>query len=263
MKIKTHPLPHFNERKKPVSALVLHCSAFHEEDAYKIYDEAGVSTNYFIDEDGTLTQMVAEDKRAWHAGVASWREITEDFNSASIGIEICNMSLGETPYTQAQIKTLIPLCREIIKKYHIQPQNVVAHSDIAPMRKMDPGMTFPWQELAQNGIGLWYDVKNADKIKENDVGKLLKQIGYKADDKEETIAAAYAFRRRFLPEEVEIVNNVRELIEHPYPQGKVGLLQGEKFLQTLKAAAYSFEHANEKILKQSLLKQAQNSGRNN
>ena len=242
MEIKKRLLPNFNERKKPVSALVLHCSAFHENEAYKSYDEAGVSTHYFIDEDGSLTQMVAEDKRAWHAGVASWREIEEDFNSASIGIEICNMSLGETPYTQAQIKTLIPLCQEIIKKYHIQPQNVVAHSDIAPMRKMDPGMTFPWQELAQNGIGLWYDVKNAEKIKENDVGTLLKQIGYKADDKEQTIAAAYAFRRRFLPEEVEIVGNVRELIEHPYPQGKVGLLQGEKFLQTLKAVAYSFAH---------------------
>lgn len=243
MEIKKHLLPNFNERKKPITALVLHCSAFHENEAYESYDEAGVSTHYFIDEDGSLTQMVAEDKRAWHAGVASWREITEDFNSASIGIEICNMSLGETPYLKAQIKTLIPLCQELIKRYQIQPQNVVAHSDIAPMRKMDPGMTFPWQELAANGIGLWYDVKNADNIKENDVCKLLKQIGYKADDKEETIAAAYAFRRRFLPEEVEIVNNVRELIEHPYPQGKESLLQGEKFLQTLKAVAYSFAHA--------------------
>ena len=241
MQIKQHPLSHFNERKKPVSALVLHCSAFNEAEAYQSYDEAGVSTHYFIDEDGSLTQMVAEEKRAWHAGVASWREIEEDFNSCSVGIEICNMSLGETPYAQAQIKTLIPLCQEIIKKYHILPQNVVAHSDIAPMRKMDPGMTFPWQELAQNGIGLWYDVKNAAKVKENDVGTLLKQIGYKADNKEETIAAAYAFRRRFLPEEVEIVNNVRELIEHPYPKGKVDLLQGEKFLQTLKAVAYNYK----------------------
>ncbi len=241
MQIKQHPLPHFNERKKPVSALVLHCSAFHEAEAYQSYDEAGVSTHYFIDEDGSLTQMVAEDKRAWHAGVASWREIKEDFNSCSIGVEICNMSLGETPYTKAQINTLIPLCQEIIKKYKILPQNVVAHSDIAPTRKMDPGMAFPWQELAQNGIGLWYDIKNAAKVKENDVGKLLKLIGYKADDKEETIAAAYAFRRRFLPEEVEIVGNVRELIEHPYPQGKVNLLQGKKFLQTLKAVTYSYK----------------------
>lgn len=261
MDIKKHLLTNFNERKKSISALVLHCSAFHEEQIQQIYIQEQGSPHYFIDEDGSLTQMVEEDKRAWHAGLASWREITEDFNSASIGIEICNLSLGETPYTQAQIKTLIPLCQEIIKKYHIQPQNVVAHSDIAPMRKMDPGMTFPWQELAENGIGLWYDVKNADKIKENDIGKLLKQIGYKADDKEETIAAAYAFRRHFLPEEVEIVNNVRELIEHPYPQGKESLLQGEKFLQTLKAVAYSFAHANEKILNQSLLKQQKTSSR--
>ena len=243
MEIKKHLLPHFNERKKSVSLLVIHCSAFHEEEAYKSYDSAEVSPHYFLDEDGSITQMIAEDKRAWHAGLASWREFKEDINSCSVGIELCNMSLGETSYKEAQIENLISLCQEIIKKYHIQPQNVVAHSDIAPMRKMDPGMTFPWQELAQNGIGLWYDMKNADKTKENDVCKLLKQIGYKADDKEETIAAAYAFRRRFLPEEVEIVNNVRELIEHPYPQGKESLLQGEKFLQTLKAVAYSFEHA--------------------
>lgn len=243
MEIKKHLLPHFNERKKSVSLLVIHCSAFHEEEAYKSYDSAEVSPHYFLDEDGSITQMIAEDKRAWHAGLASWREFKEDINSRSVGIELCNMSLGETSYKEAQIENLISLCQEIIKKYQILPQNVVAHSDIAPMRKMDPGISFPWQRLAQNGIGLWYDLQNADKIKENDVGKLLKQIGYKADDKEETIAAAYAFRRRFLPEEVEIVNNVRELIEHPYPQGKVGLLQGEKFLQTLKAVAYSFEHA--------------------
>lgn len=243
MQILEHTLPYFNERKKPISALVLHCSAHKGKELIECLAQNQLSSHYVVDENGQIIKLVEEDKRAWHAGVASWREINEDFNSASLGIEISNMSLGETPYLEAQIETLIFLCKEIIKKYQILPQNVVAHSDIAPMRKMDPGITFPWKTLAQNGIGLWYDVKNAAKIKENDVGTLLKQIGYKVDDKEETIAAAYAFRRHFLPEEVSIVNNIKELVETPYPQGKESLLQGEKFLQTLKAVAYSFEQA--------------------
>lgn len=237
--MKEHLLPHFNERKRSISMLVLHCTAFHPQEAYNICLEENTSAHYFIDDDGSITKMVAEDKRAWHAGVASWRDET-DINSCAIGIELYNPTLGETPYSDAQIEKLIPFCQKIIRKYKIAPQNVVAHSDVAPMRKMDPGIAFPWKKLAKEGIGLWYQIRNADKIKENNVAALLKQIGYKADSTEETIAAAYAFRRRFLPEEVMVVNNVRELIEHPYPMGKEELLEGEKFLKTLKAVTYSY-----------------------
>lgn len=236
-------LPHFNNRKKPISMLVLHCSAFHCTEALKSYDEANVSVHYFLDEDGSLTKMVDEANRAWHAGIASWREYTEDINSCSIGIELYNKSLGETPYSEAQIEKLIPFCQKIIRKYNIPPQNVVAHSDIAPTRKMDPGISFPWKRLAKEGIGLWYQIRYAEKINENNVSILLQQIGYKIDTKEDLIAAAYAFRRRFLPQEIKIIDNIKELIDHPYPVGNEELLQGEKFLKTLKAVAYTFKQA--------------------
>lgn len=84
-------------------------------------------------------------------------------NSHSIGIEIGNLSLGQQDFAEAQIEKLIPFCRKLIKIYNLDPRRIVAHSDIAPTRKPDPGIRFPWKRLAREGIGLWYQLRNAEK----------------------------------------------------------------------------------------------------
>ncbi len=235
-------LPHFNERQAPVSLLVLHCSAHDGAEMAACLNKAEVSPHYIIDLAGNLIKTVDESKRAWHAGVACWREFNEDLNSHSIGIELSSLSLGQTAYNDAQIEKLIPFCQKLIRKYKIKPQNIVGHSDIAPTRKADPGIAFPWKRLAKEGIGLWYQPRNAEKMAENNVAALLKIIGYKVDSEEETIAAAYAFRRRFLPQEVSIDENVYHLVDNIYPVGDKMQLRGDKFLKTLKAVAYSYQN---------------------
>lgn len=226
--------------------LVLHSTAHNAAGAVQSLLNNEVSAHYVIDLDGEVYSLVDEDKRAWHAGVASWRNINTDLNSRSVGIEVCNLSLGQTPYGEKQISRLVRLCRKLIRSYHICPEMIVAHSDIAPTRKPDPGIAFPWQYLAQKGIGLWYKPQNAQKIKEASVPELLKTIGYNTDTPETTIASAYAFRRRFLPEEVEIIEDVKQLVDNVYPQNCTRLLQGEKFLNTLKAVAYAYLNASKK-----------------
>ncbi|WP_165491136.1 N-acetylmuramoyl-L-alanine amidase [Lichenihabitans psoromatis] len=115
-----------------------------------------VSCHYVVEQDGGILQLVAEDRRAWHAGRSAWRGLT-DLNSASIGIEIVNAGHdgGLPDYPAAQIAAVTDLCRDIVARYAIRPDNVLAHSDIAPGRKQDPGERFPWSTLAEAGVGLW------------------------------------------------------------------------------------------------------------
>src|SRR6516225_12303188 len=117
---------------------------------------AQVSCHYIIDESGAIGQLVPEARRAWHAGVSSWEGET-DINSRSIGIEISNggHSLGYPDFPDGQIDAVIALCRDIIQRHHIRADHVLAHSDIAPQRKVDPGEKFPWQRLHHAGVGLW------------------------------------------------------------------------------------------------------------
>ena len=125
---------------------------------------AKVSSHYMVWEDGRIDQLVAEDRRAWHAGVSTWQG-DDDLNSRSIGIEIVNgghdfpLPDGSLPpYPMAQIQALIELCQRILASHDIPDSRIVGHSDIAPARKQDPGEHFPWERLARAGIGLWPDV---------------------------------------------------------------------------------------------------------
>lgn len=115
---------------------------------------AEVSSHYLVWEDGTLSQLVAEERRAWHAGRGSWAG-ENDMNDVSIGIEIANFGHrgGLPPYPDAQIETVIALCRDIIERWRIRPERVLAHSDVSIGRKIDPGEHFPWWKLAKAGIG--------------------------------------------------------------------------------------------------------------
>jgi N-acetylmuramoyl-L-alanine amidase len=115
-----------------------------------------VSAHYLVFADGKITQLVPEARRAWHAGVSSWAGI-KDINSHSIGIEIVNPGHdgGYPDFPDAQIDAVIALCRDIVARYRIRPERVLAHSDVAPARKQDPGEKFPWGALHAAGIGQW------------------------------------------------------------------------------------------------------------
>jgi N-acetylmuramoyl-L-alanine amidase len=118
--------------------------------------EAKVSAHYVVFEDGRIVQCVQEARRAWHAGVSSWAG-ESDINSCSIGIEIANPGhdFGYSDFPKRQIAAVIALCRGIIARRGIRPQRVLAHSDVAPTRKKDPGEKFPWRLLHESGVGHW------------------------------------------------------------------------------------------------------------
>src|SRR5690606_9970231 len=112
--------------------------------------EAKVSAHYLITEEGEVVRLVAEEKRAWHAGASYWRG-HKDVNSASIGIELDHPghALGYREFSEAQFEVLVPLLHRIVQQYDIPRANVVGHSDVAPARKIDPGELFPWERLAE------------------------------------------------------------------------------------------------------------------
>ena len=181
--------------------------------------ESKVSAHYVIDEEGRITQLVAEAMRAWHAGLAAWAGET-DINSASIGIEIHNPGheLGYPDFPQPQLAAVEALCRDIIARHAIKPERVLAHSDVAPTRKKDPGEKFPWARLAQAGIGHWVApepvawadpgmARDAAGPLVADVQALLARYGYGIeatggfDPKTEFVVTA--FQRHFRPERVD------------------------------------------------------------
>jgi N-acetylmuramoyl-L-alanine amidase len=158
---RVHPSPNHGERKdgRQPDALVLHYTGM--KDAAGALHQlcnplAQVSSHYFVFEDGRILQLVPEIRRAWHAGKGSWQGET-DMNSASIGIEIVNPGHehGYRAFPEAQIDALLPLCGDIVARWRIPADRVIAHSDMAPARKQDPGELFPWARLAAGGVGLW------------------------------------------------------------------------------------------------------------
>ena len=127
-----------------------------------------VSCHYVVDETGRVTQMVAEGMRAWHAGVSHWRG-EEDINSASIGIEIHNPGhdAGYPDFTDRQMRAVIALSQDIVARHRIAPERILAHSDVAPSRKIDPGEKFDWRRLAAEGLGHWVE---PEPVRERDRG---------------------------------------------------------------------------------------------
>ena len=155
------PSPNIEPRKegRTPDLLLLHYTGMESAEgalAWLTTPESKVSCHYLIDEDGRITQMVAEEMRAWHAGAAHWAG-EDDINSCSIGIEIHNPGheLGYPDFPESQMKAVEALCLDILSRNDIPPQRVLAHSDVAPARKADPGEKFDWQRLATAGVGLW------------------------------------------------------------------------------------------------------------
>lgn len=198
--------PNWDERKLPVSMVVLHYTGMKsgEEALARMCDpDTKVSAHYMIDVDGTVTCLVPEDKRAWHAGKSYWRGMT-DINSASVGIELVNPGheWGYEPFSEDQMMALMPLLADILDRYDIPRANVVGHSDIAPARKTDPGELFDWERLAQlhlametprARIALFYDNPGAFYL-------AMERYGYDITDGR---AAVRAFQRRWRPGRID------------------------------------------------------------
>jgi N-acetylmuramoyl-L-alanine amidase len=161
--ILQHPSPNHGLRRGGVrpDLVVIHYTAMHSAEAAlaRLCDPAAeVSAHYLICEHGRVWQLVEEEQRAWHAGAGRWGEVT-DVNSRSIGIELANR--GDHPFAAAQMDALEGLLAQIMARWAIPPERVIGHSDMAPLRKCDPGPRFDWRRLARRGLSVWPDLEAA------------------------------------------------------------------------------------------------------
>ena len=222
MRVIVHPSPNHGARRTgPVDMLVLHYTGMASAEAaagWLCDPRSGVSAHYLIGEEGTVFALVPEEARAWHAGVSSWAG-EDDVNSRSIGIELQNPGHegGLPAYADPQVEALIALSHTILARHPIPPGRVLAHSDVAPGRKVDPGERFPWARLAAAGIGLWADpapVDDRDVLAQGDSGesvfelrKSLRNFGYMIELNDmfddELHVAVTAFQRHWRPGRVD------------------------------------------------------------
>ena len=213
MKIIKSPSPNFENRPPSVSVnlLLFHYTGMKsasEAIARLCNPNSKVSAHYLIDEVGNIFSLVEENKRAWHAGVASWNDDV-DINNISVGIEIANPGheFGYSRYPERQMVAVETLSIDIIKRHSIRAARVLAHSDVSPSRKCDPGELFDWERLAAAGIGIW--PKNSPVSVNFEIGsirqcqKQLKMIGYGLKITgvldELTRDTILAFQRHWLP----------------------------------------------------------------
>ena len=185
--------------------------------------KAKVSCHYLINKRGDIIQMVPENKTAWHAGISRWKNY-RNLNINSIGIELVNKGhrFGYEKFNDLQINRLIVLCKNIRKKYNIKKNNILGHSDISPLRKIDPGEKFPWKKLSKHNLGSWYknlknDLKQSKTVKiRNLFFKNLFKIGYRYFNlnmpKKSDRFIISAFQRRYTPGNVTGKLNQKTLL---------------------------------------------------
>jgi N-acetylmuramoyl-L-alanine amidase len=225
------PSPNHDARApgKPIDILLLHYTGMPSGEralAWLRNPASRVSSHYLVFEDGGIVQLVDENRRAWHAGKSFWAG-ESDVNARSVGIEIVNPGheFGYRPFPEAQVEAVIGVSRDILGRHPIPPERVLAHSDVAPLRKEDPGELFPWQRLHEAGIGHWVapaPIVEGPVLKAGDAGAAvadlqsrLRRYGYgiaeEADYGAETGAAVRAFQRHFRPERVDGVADASTL----------------------------------------------------
>jgi len=223
MAITARPSPNFDARRAPVSLLILHYTNMASAAAAvaRMCDpDSKVSAHYLIGEDGSITQMVDEGARAWHAGLAHWAGI-DDVNSASIGIELDHPghdAAGQmVAFKEPQMQALISLAQDVMARHQIAPHAVLGHSDVAPARKIDPGEAFDWPRLATHGIGLWLDEVKIEPVESLTLGaqgpaiaalqKTLSAFGYGVSQDgifgPQLQAVVRGFQRHFRPRKVD------------------------------------------------------------
>ncbi|MEZ5812057.1 MAG: N-acetylmuramoyl-L-alanine amidase [Rhizobiaceae bacterium] len=187
-------------------------------EAWLCNPQSEVSSHYVVHEDGRIVQLVREAERAWHAGQGSWQG-NSDVNSASIGIEIVNPGheFGYPDFPDAQVEGVIALCKGIIARHPVRPEMVLAHSDTAPGRKVDPGEKFPWRRLAEAGVGHHVEAaagRGGEALGPGSRGRAIEALqsmlalyGYGLEITgiydERTRAVVEAFQRHFRPERID------------------------------------------------------------
>ena len=195
MKIEKIYSPNFSKNKrlrKSVKFIIIHYTGMQSEreSLSRLCNfRSKVSSHFFINQMGKIYRLVEDNQIAWHAGKSCWGKY-KDLNTVSIGIEMVNKGhkFGYTNFKRKQLSSLVKICKNLIKKYKIKKQNIIGHSDIAPLRKIDPGEKFPWKELADKKIGIWHNckenilkksrkVKISSKLKSEFIIS-LKKIGY-------------------------------------------------------------------------------------
>ena len=220
MKISNFYSPNFSGKKRlnnSIKIIVIHYTGMQSEreSLDRLTDpKSKVSSHYAINQKGKIFRLVNDNQIAWHAGKSCWGKY-KNLNKNSIGIELVNKGhqFGYTNFKKRQLSSLIKICKSLIKKYKIKKRNIVGHSDIAPLRKIDPGEKFPWKQLANNKIGIWHNCKSSllrqyrnikilekkDKIK---FIKNLNNIGYCFSTKKKSflVKIMKAFQRHYRPE---------------------------------------------------------------
>lgn len=196
--IAEHPSASCGPRRGGVTPdmIVLHYTAMQSAEAAlaRLCDsQAEVSAHYLICEKGRIWQMVDEGQRAWHAGAGRWGDVN-DVNSRSIGIELANR--GNHPFPEPQMMVLETLMTGIMARWHIPPERVIGHSDMAPGRKQDPGARFDWLRLARAGLSVW--PTEVEAAETDDFGRDAAAFGYPVGDVAPEVLLA-AFRLRFRP----------------------------------------------------------------
>ncbi len=228
MKIENYYSPNFDRKKRPpnqIKIIVIHYTGMQSErESIKrlCNPQSKVSSHFVINRSGKIYRLVENNKVAWHAGKSCWGKF-KNLNKNSIGIELVNKGhrFNYLNFKTKQISSLVNLCKVLIKKYKIEKKNIVGHSDIAPLRKKDPGEKFPWGKLANKKIGIWHNyrpsflkkfrktkiLKKQDKIK---FINYLKKIGYcfKANNKFFFNKTVKAFQRHYRK---ELINGVVDM----------------------------------------------------
>ncbi|WP_439616342.1 N-acetylmuramoyl-L-alanine amidase [Shinella sp.] len=217
------PSPNFGERAggRSPDIILLHYTGMATADGALKWlraPESQVSCHYFVHEDGRVEQLVREADRAWHAGKSIWKG-EADINSASIGIEIANAGHpgGLPDFPEMQVKAVVELCLDCGRRWEIAPERVLAHSDVAPIRKVDPGEKFPWGRLHAAGVGHWVTpslIAGGRFFQRGDSGQpvealqtMLSLYGYGTEINgfysEKTEGDVAAFQRHFRPDRVD------------------------------------------------------------
>lgn len=221
MKISIYPSQNYikkKRKKKDLKFIVIHYTGMQSERACikrLTNKKSQVSTHYLINGAGKIIRMVDDENIAWHAGKSKWKNYI-NLNSQSIGIELTNKGhqFGYENFPKKQVSKLILLCKNLIKKYKIKRYNILGHSDIAPLRKKDPGEKFPWHFLSKKKIGYWYNI-NKKSIKDEKLNKKdlrnfffnnLYKIGYRYFDHKKSSKTdsrvIKAFQRRFRQDKI-------------------------------------------------------------
>jgi len=209
--------PNFNSTKRSknsIKIIIIHYTGMQSERESIIRlcnPKSKVSSHFLISQNGKVYRLVQDSQIAWHAGKSCWGKY-KNLNKSSIGIELVNKGhqFGYTNFRKKQLLSLTKICKNLIKKYKIKKKNIVGHSDIAPLRKIDPGEKFPWENLAKENIGIWHDyklnllkkfrkIKISTKQERTKFVRNLNDIGYCCSIKKKSlfIKTVKAFQRRF------------------------------------------------------------------